>query len=83
MHWALAIYIFILNLGLGLQNNLIPKTIREKILDLGHILYTGFGQVLLQEILNLNFGFGFFLFFFFTLKCILEFGTSLYFGHII
>ena len=65
MHWALAIYIFILNLGLGLQNNLIPKTIREKILDLGHILYTGFGQVLLQEILNLNFGFGFFLFFFF------------------
>ena len=37
------------------KNNLIPKNIREKILGLGHILYTGFGQVLLQEILNLNF----------------------------
>ena len=76
MHWALAIYIFILNLGLGLQNNLIPKTIREKILDLGHILYTGFGQVLLQEILNLNFGFGFFLFFIF----LFFFSIKVYFG---
>ena len=53
----MAIYSYIWDLGLGLHKNLIPKNIREKILGLGHILYTGFGQVLLQEILNLNFVF--------------------------
>ena len=55
MYWALAIYSYIRDLGLALHKNLIPKNIREKILGLGHILYTGFGQVFLLEILNLNF----------------------------